>query len=611
MLAHAGGHGGPNIAAAAEADGTFNPLYDDGGEVIIQESTPKDPVSDEPITREQLLNGDEVSGLTANEHFAAPSNAEAPSEPFVGTLAFENAVMGTSPEFQLGKGELHGKDTTIFPDVAIEFFTVGTHLVPTTEDVIVNGTAPDGGRSYWDVLVQAGAVWQQPDGVDEGWNRASFPFALVNRLEGETHTGIALFLYKDDEVSDVRFQVVAQTRPGEVPDYFNAWGVTEATYTPGGIESLAAYENAYIRQMASRYPTAPLSDLEDRVDPDVLAAFDGATTDAERHSVLQTALFYDGVLYQSACETAAGPFPYCEQARHGVWSVTKSAILNVSMLRLAEKYGSDLLDEKLADYISVPEDVEGWDNVTFLDMANMASGRGATEDDPTCYLCDYQRWNLAPSRDEKVAEALDYIPVWEPGTKYVYRDQDSFLLGAALEQYLQSKEGPDATLEDMLLKEVFEPIGVYHIPANHTIEADGRNGQIKAEFGYYPTLDELTKIAMLYHEHGEWGGEQILHRDLVDSLLPKETLPEGALPKEGELNAHGQTHYAMNWHIEPYHPAAGCELHLPTMTGFGGNIVTLLPGDMVALRVANMPTDLEGAVPQAQVAEQLAPLCPN
>ena len=83
------------------------------------------------------------------------------------------------------------------------------------------GTGPDG-RSYWDIIVQPGRVWSDP--ADGGWSRASFPFSLMHSIEGETHNGVATFLYKGAEVSTLHFQIVQQTSPYYVVDFFTASG---------------------------------------------------------------------------------------------------------------------------------------------------------------------------------------------------------------------------------------------------------------------------------------------------------------------------------------------------------------------------------------------------
>lgn len=64
-------------------------------------------------------------------------------------------------------------------------------------------------------------------------------------------------------------------------------------------------------------------------------------------------LIIDGMIDLRGCETRAGPYPYCEQMRHGVYSVTKSMGAAVALLRLAQKYGDQLLDLKIKDYVTV------------------------------------------------------------------------------------------------------------------------------------------------------------------------------------------------------------------------------------------------------------------
>ncbi len=207
--------------------------------------------------------------------------------------------------------------------------------------MIPKGTLPRR-RSFWDVVVQPGRVWRQRG--DHGWSRASFPLALLNRLEGETHNGVATFVFRGARVSHVRFQVVAQTAPFYVSDYFNAWGTTRESFIPGRISRLAERARRHRRAVAGRFAVASFDELEAAVSPDLLAAFDNTADDS---LVLQRALLHKRVLYRSACATHAGPFPFCDQVRYGTWSVSKSAALNVATLRLAAKFGAGMLDEKV------------------------------------------------------------------------------------------------------------------------------------------------------------------------------------------------------------------------------------------------------------------------
>ena len=556
---------------------------------------PGGTVSTDPISKADLLSGARPEGLTHNDRFAPGARAgRAPA--FHGKLRLAGTAMGVLSDAADGTvtNPVGGKDTTFFPDVSLRFFTAGRHLVPTSQAVIRNGSRA-GTRSYWDVLVQPGRVWHRPG--DGRWHRASFPFALVNSIEGETHNGIALFLYRGQRVSPVRFQVVQQTSPFNVPEYFSAWGTSAATYEPG-VSRLPALRREFRAAQHDQLPVRPWRALRRFADREALRAYNTYP------DVVQSAAVVDGHLYRTQCPTAAGPLPYCDSVRYGVWSVAKSAVLNVALLRLAQKYGTDVLDRRIARYVPGAAARRGWRDVTFGDLANMASGHGAAGDG-TCYLCDYDRWYLAPTAAEKTAEALDYPRFVEPGTLHNYRDQDAWLLFVAESNLLKAHEGPDADLWDMLRREVYRPIGIWAAPTNRTLEGRGP-GMPLGIFGHYPTLDDLAKIAALYEHRGAWGGEQVLDRTLVNRLLPRATMPPG-LPADDRA----ERVYLYNWHVMRIQPSATCTRYVPQMRGWGGNTVTLLPGHRTLIRIRNNWVG-DSDDPQTtlnRLAADIAPVC--
>jgi CubicO group peptidase (beta-lactamase class C family) len=412
-----------------------------------------------------------------------------------------------------------------------------------------------------------------------------------------------MFLYRGSHVSAVRFQVVQMTAPYDVEQYFSAWGVTAAGFTPG-VAHLSKLRQLQTKSEAARLPERSWSALKGVADPSAVDAFNSYS------DVIESAAVVNGKLYRSDCPTSAGPFPYCSDVRYGVWSVTKSAMLNVAMMRLAQKYGRWILNAPIARY--VPEArTAGWRDVTIGDLANMASGHGPAGD-PTCYLCDYSRWYLAPSEKEKTAQALDYPRFTEPGTLYNYRDQDAYLLGVAEEKLLQAKEGRHADVWRMVRDEVYRPIGIYQAPTNMTVDPDSvgphATGHPLMAYGYYPTLDDLAKIAALYESHGAWKGRQILNPTLVNRLLPTASTPA---PQALAGSDDGSHWYLTDWHLQRIESSHGCTRYLPTMLGWGGNSVTLLPGKVTLIRMRNNwvgdPTD-----PQIEVnalADALSPIC--
>ncbi|MCP4223945.1 MAG: hypothetical protein GY773_11425, partial [Actinomycetia bacterium] len=57
------------------------------------------------------------------------------------------------------------------------------------------------------------------------------------------------------------------------------------------------------------------------------------------------ALLMDGQLYQQEVATRSGPHPWPQWMRHGVFSVTKTMGLGLSMLYLAQRYGDQVFED--------------------------------------------------------------------------------------------------------------------------------------------------------------------------------------------------------------------------------------------------------------------------
>lgn len=536
------------------------------------------------ITQRQLLGTAPVIGLVDNSAFLPSAEAGKARHDFVGSLKLDEAEMGTNPA-AFKAPEVLGKNPKIFPGVTLSFFTKDGDLVPVNRDVIRAGSTPNG-TSYWDIIVQPGRVWYEPG--DGRWSRGSFPFSLVHSIEGETHHGVATFLYTDKDVSDLRFQIVQQTAPYYIEDYFTAWGRVPARHIAGGINNLALLRFDYAQERADRFPMADWSALEAKVGADKLADFESAMAQDE---VLVSGLIVDGTFYHKPCKSAAGPLPYCENAGFGVWSATKSLASAAALLRLAQKYGPEVFAAKVADYVEIPAAHDGWRDVTFADLLKMASGVGFGTDkrDPNDvddgYLeGNYAEWYEAPSVSDKVA-ALAKTPdlPWGPGEVARYRDQDMFLLGVAMTEYLKRKEGRDIDVWAMLLDEVYRPIGIHHAPTNRTIEGDGSKGQPIMAFGYYPSLSDLAKIATLYQDKGRHADNQILYAPMIETMLAG---PQDRGLPTGESSAYGEGRYHMSFWYTRYDADETCKLYLPAMEGWGDNIVALMPNGMTGIRLA-------------------------
>ena len=554
-----------------------------------------------------------TGGLLDNTAFVPGDDARPAHQGFEGTLSIEESQMTTWPS-AFTHSKVLGRNPLIFPRVRLQFFTVDGDLVPVTQDVIRSGSV-DIGTSFWDIIVQPGRVWSEPG--DDGWSRAAFPFALVHSLEGETHNGVALFMYRGHQVSRLRFQIVQQTAPFYIADYFSAAGAARVAFEPTTIDNLEALTRTYRASVADNVRFAEWADLAAKVGPKRLEDFDSALPQSDG---VAAGLDYQGVFYLKYCRSAAGPLPWCERARFGVWSATKALANETALLRLAQKYGPGVFDLRIKDYVPAAAAYPGWQSVRFRDAINMATGLGngsnrrePNESEDGYLEGSYSLWYEARSENHKVEALLKSgarYP-WEPGQVTRYRDQDMFILGVAMDEYLKSKEGPAASIWSMLEKEVYEPIGIHYAPTNRTIEADKRVGQPLMAFGYYPTIGDMVKIARLYQNGGRVADVQVLYRPGI-AALSAGTTPRG-LPT-GQKTASGETTYFNAFWETQYRAIGGCKLYVPVMEGWGGNLVVLMPHELIAVRLAKSPQERAGVAgdptSMLMTADRLAPFCP-
>ena len=540
----------------------------------------------------RMMEQDVIPRPVDNAAFVpGPDAQQAPD--FAGSLALAASPLQTSPA--LNKPVIDGRDARVFPGLALRFVTLGRVLVPLERGEMTRETSAGAVPSYWRVIPQFGRVWREPG--DGEWSRAAFPVTLVNDTENHAHQGLATFLYKGHEVTAVRVQFVQQTAPYLLSPHCVLWGTVGAAYAPLEPSLVESSLAAARLELEQRLPAKPLSELRARVPKGTLDGFGGPVLPKWRVAL---GLLYQGTLYYEALPTPYGDYPYPLEMRFGVRSVMKSVATPLSLLHLAEVYGPYVLDLRIGDY--VPDLDPKWSRIRFIDAANMATGFGGTgtfkthpNDINDGYLdADYDGWYTAPSNAAKLQHMREHLKPypWEPGTVMRYRDQDFYVLGIAIDAFLKRMRGADADAWDTLRKEVLEPIGIHHAPAVRTREADGRDGPAWFNAGYYPTLEDLARIALLYEDLGAHDGKQLLHRGLTQSLLGA----KDAIDKQGDAafpaprdDAKPAQLYRMGFHFTPYRSRRTKSLHyLPTMSGFGDNEVILFPGHVVALRMAKV-----------------------
>jgi hypothetical protein len=181
------------------------------------------------------------------------------------------------------------------------------------------------------------------------------------------------------------------------------------------------------------------------------------------------------------------------------------------------------------------------------------------------------------------------------------------VLAAAMDAFLKGREGPNASLWDMVAQEVLEPIGAFHVPTLRTIEPDGSPGVPLLSYGLFLTVDDVARLATLLQSSGRHEGKQILSPTKLAEALYR-TSPDAGLPVGWKFRA-GAGRYHLSFWSMPYRTAAGCFVQIPFMWGYGGNHVVLLPNGVTAFRFTDaMPgsPNVEGMI---LAGEAVRPLC--
>lgn len=560
-------------------------------------STVPSPTHRDRLTADELF-GDKYKGdgPVHNDYFMPFEDVEPALHEFSGTLAIASTKMSYNRIWASG-------DFGSFPALKLNFFTYQGRLVPIERSKLLKSE-----KSAWNIILAPGRIWSEPG--DNGYSRASFPFTLVHYKWSQTHNGIATFLFNDKHASALRFQIVQEAAPLAK---FDAWGQADMKYLPSPLPDQIALTQQFVNELAHQTPIRSWTELEETYEPKELDRIDDKNN---RENITLSGLIIDDVVYARACRTRYGDYPYCDQMRHGVYSVSKSFGALLAMLRLAQKYGDEVFDLRIKDYVDIASSHDGWNDVTFGDTLNMATGIGDieprrvssyVEEDSTALAGKILEAKTTNEKLKLIATIGNYP--WGPDEVFRYRTSDTFVLAVAMDRFIKSKESPNADLWSLITRELLQPIGIAHMPVLHTKEPNRARGIPLLSIGMLPTLDEVAKLVKLLRNGGRHQGEQILSAKKLDEVFGK-TPPPG-LPTGWRIDD-GETYYHMSLWLHPFRAKSGRLVRIPAMSGHGGTYVIIMPNGITAFRFADGHDSNPGTWDSSglrKVADYIRPFC--
>ena len=298
-------------------------------------------------------------------YFAKPDWADEPAHSFSGSVSFAD----TRLIFPKDREAYAGED--IFPGFTVDLIAHEGALIPIQKEPIFT---QDYSKSFWDVIVGAGAVWQEE--TDGAWSRASFPLSLIDRYMGQVRNCVATFIYQPDTISNVYVQCSQET--ADFND--NSRGdirvmLREVEYQPANFPNSEQVIAQHGQHQSSRLPVFPLSTID--TDHEIADYFNKSLRTNAPTSL--GAVLVNGKIYLHPPQTRHGPYPYPNDMRHGVWSVTKSMAGALALFYLEERYDEDVFDQLITDYVPAFADHSAWQGVTFSHTLNMATGTEGSE----------------------------------------------------------------------------------------------------------------------------------------------------------------------------------------------------------------------------------------
>jgi hypothetical protein len=513
--------------------------------------------SRDKLTAADLLTGT-LTGIVRNDYFIPVGKALPAAHSLSGLISFrETALNSTRPD-----SDWSGSGQSYFPEFTLPVVLRGGELLPLERGIIYSGNKK---RSFWNVIVSPGRVWKEAG--DGDYSRASFPFVFTDNYVGQALNGLATFLFKADGISFVAVQITQETSPAVDYTRGDAYGVIAASYEPRTFPDSAAAVQAREAELAARPVVKDWSEL--RAAGLTRSFFSGGLA---FESVSSAALLLDGILYLQPAGTRSGPYPYPLEMRHGVYSVTKTLVMGLSIFALAARYGGDIFSALITDYVPALAAQSGWRGVTFEHAFDMATGTQGNDE------------NLDFIRARSVADKLAVVRAmpdapYAPGEYFNYASSNTFTLSCALNAYVKAREGPNADFWDIVCDTVLRPLGIEFMPVVRTIEPDGSRGTPVAGWGSYPTVIESARVGELFSREGLFNGRQLL-----DGARVREALERTA--RTGYITYSASLRYLHSiWHEDVY-LSTGL-VKSPHMNGRGGNYVLILPGPIVGVCFAD------------------------
>lgn len=514
-----------------------------------------------------FLTGEDVMPHPVDTASYAPSPEAAPVERVLeGGLTFTPAAPSHLRILRDRFGFEGLPDTAIGvpPVMETAFVTDGDYLLPARRGLTLTD------HPFWDYVLTPGRVWREPG--DGGWIRAALPFALLEKNANCVHNGLLTFLIDPDgRASRAAWQIGSETC---AYFQFDAWGMSEVDMILEPVAEAGRIRNLHQSELGARIPVRPVSALGAAYPGIEVGAF-GSAQDVDPGAMTAFGLVAEGVHYTGGCETRFGAYPYCDEMVLPSYSLAKSLFGGLGLMQLEARYPG-AREALISEYVPECAATGDWSGVTFEHALDMATGRYlSTEPDADESAAVEADFFLVGTHAEKARLACSRYPRREaPGQTFVYHTTDTYLLGAAMQAFLQEREGPDADIyRDLLVDPLWRPLALSQTLFETRRTVDERS-QPFVGWGLVMQRGDLARLlTFLGSDLGSVAGQSLVDADTLRAPLQRAPEDRGLPAPEAPLS-YNDGFWAYD--IQTY---GGCSqpTPIPFMSGFGGIAAVLIP----------------------------------
>lgn len=522
------------------------------------------------LNREFLLSERQLAQPVSMLEFAPHEDAGEPLHSFSGSLRLSGTPDSSGSKLvhdYFNRSDEIGTPLLHLPEFEFQFFQRGTDIIPIQRGVQRRD------HPYWEVILQPGKAWSEAG--DGGWTRASLPVSLQERAANCTHNGVLTWLFNDQSVTRVAYQVSSETC-GYLK--IDLWGIADGEYRPQDLTTAAEPHIARLdAHRAARLPVRPLSELATDY-PGVDAPGLGIKDGIRPEDLSVYGLVVNGINYRSSCATRHGPYPYCDSLPLPSYSTAKSVFAALAMMRL-EKLQPGSSQQTIASLIDACGSRK-WRDVTIEHALDMATGNYRSKDaEIDEYSVPHREFVFSDKHEEKLRFACNYFRrKADPGERFVYHTSDTYLVGVALRTLLREFEGRDADpYRTLLVEPIWDELELSPLLDDSKRTYDEAS---QAFTGYGLTLeaDDLLRIASwIAHDDARLGGETMVDAPMLNAALQRDPRDQGIAAGNDRLR------YNNGFWAYDAGPSIGCDspVWVPFMSGVSGITVAMFPNGVI------------------------------